>query len=203
MYALLGLLAIRPWTGYELATQVGRSLQLVWPASRATLYRDQASLVERGWARARNETTGARQRKRYTITAAGRRALQSWFATEPAPAAFSIEAIVRAWLVDQAASGDVARALHSTANDARQRLSVMAATSRHYLAGEGDFPARAHANAIAADLLSDLLSTLARRCDEIAAELNNMKGAATDPEAVSRRFERVIGRAEQSSPRPP
>ena len=35
-YAILGLLAIRPWSTYELARQMQRDLRFVWPRARAT-----------------------------------------------------------------------------------------------------------------------------------------------------------------------
>ena len=50
-YGLLGLLAVRSWTGYELTRQVRRSLRFVWSSSEGHLYREQKRLVERGWAK--------------------------------------------------------------------------------------------------------------------------------------------------------
>ena len=72
-YALLGLLSLRSWTGYELTQQVRRSLTHVWPASAANLYREQQRLVRLGWAAVDLEPAGPeRTRHRYTITPAGR-----------------------------------------------------------------------------------------------------------------------------------
>ena len=70
-YGLLGLLATRSWTGYELTAQVRRSLAFVWPTSEGHLYREQKVLVARGWAAVVDEPAGRRSRKRYTITDAG------------------------------------------------------------------------------------------------------------------------------------
>lgn len=48
-FGLLGLLATRSWTGYELTEQVRRSLPYVWPISEGHLYREQRRLVDEGW----------------------------------------------------------------------------------------------------------------------------------------------------------
>ena len=37
-YAILGLLAIKPWTTYELAKQMDRTLNRFWPRARSKLY---------------------------------------------------------------------------------------------------------------------------------------------------------------------
>src|SRR5262245_33715324 len=75
-YALLGLLNIRPWTTYELAKQVQRSLGWFWPRAERKLYDEPKRLVERGLATATSEATGKRPRTVYAITAEGRKALK-------------------------------------------------------------------------------------------------------------------------------
>ena len=74
-YAILGLLAVRPWTTYELAKQIERGMQNFWPRASSTLYEDPKKLVAHGLATAKKERTGKRPRTVYTITARGRRAL--------------------------------------------------------------------------------------------------------------------------------
>ena len=75
-YALLGLLNIRPWTTYELAKQVQRSLGWFWPRAERKLYDEPKRLVEQGLATATNESTGKRPRTVYAITPAGLAALE-------------------------------------------------------------------------------------------------------------------------------
>ena len=74
-FGLLGLLAVRSWTGYELTQQLQRSLRYVWSASEGHLYRQQSHLVDLGWASVEDEPAGERTRKRYSITPEGREAL--------------------------------------------------------------------------------------------------------------------------------
>ena len=51
-YALLGLLAIRSWTAYELTGQMRRALRYAWPRSEANVYSEIKRLVLRGLAEA-------------------------------------------------------------------------------------------------------------------------------------------------------
>src|SRR6476659_4673308 len=81
-YAILGLLAIKPWTTYELAQQMQRALGQFWPRAESKLYEEPKKLVAHGLARASSEMVGKRPRTIYTITAKGRRAMAAWV---PAP----------------------------------------------------------------------------------------------------------------------
>ena len=77
-YAILGLLAVKPWTTYELAQQMRRALGQFWPRAESKLYEEPKKLVAHGLARATKETTGKRPRTVYSITAKGRRAMAAW-----------------------------------------------------------------------------------------------------------------------------
>jgi PadR family transcriptional regulator AphA len=79
-YALLGLLAVRPWTAYELTQQMRRSLHYVWPKSESLLYNEPKKLVEAGLARVTRQRRGDRTRAQYRITAAG---VAAWPGTGP------------------------------------------------------------------------------------------------------------------------
>ena len=39
-YAILGLLAVKPWTTYELAQQMRRALGQFWPRAESKLYEE-------------------------------------------------------------------------------------------------------------------------------------------------------------------
>ena len=60
--AVLGLLALRSWTTYELAKQVQRSLGWFWPRAERKLYDEPKRLVAAGLAKGSAEMTGARPR---------------------------------------------------------------------------------------------------------------------------------------------
>src|SRR5438132_14391842 len=93
--AILGLLASRARSGYELAREMDQTLRFVWPRATSKLFEAPKLLVERGLATARGEHVGRRPRTVYTITPDGRRAVTAWLRTSPAPIELEAEPIVR------------------------------------------------------------------------------------------------------------
>src|SRR5262245_19492056 len=85
-HALVGLLAVRSWTAYELTQQMRRALRWAWPRTQANLYNETKRLVPLGLATAVEEDQGPRSRTRYEITAEGKEELAAWLRTDPAPA---------------------------------------------------------------------------------------------------------------------
>jgi PadR family transcriptional regulator AphA len=143
-FALLGLLGIRPWTAYELVAQITRGMYVVWPRSQAHLYAELKRLVERGHATAEVVDGLRRQRTRYTITAAGRAALEEWFSTEPAAPIIEIEGLLRMFLGDQTTQDDLRMALESTAQQAREYFVTGYEVANDIIETGGPFPHRYH-----------------------------------------------------------
>lgn len=194
-YALLGLLSLRSWTGYELTQQVRRSLTHVWPASAANLYREQQRLVRLGWADVTVEPAGPeRTRHRYTITAAGRAALLDWLDERPGATNLESEAFLRIWFADAGTPDQLARTLRATAVEARATVDHVVALFGQYLDGAGPFPERAHLNAIVGELIADLFGTLETRCAALAAEAEDWPSTRRDgiDAATRARMERVV-----------
>jgi DNA-binding PadR family transcriptional regulator len=104
-YAVLGLLALRDWTTYELAQQMDRGIGRMWAASPSTVYEDPKHLVAHGFARVQEEKVGLRPRSRYSITPAGRRALAAWLAEAPAPPMLQFEGLLKVLFADQGNAG--------------------------------------------------------------------------------------------------
>jgi DNA-binding PadR family transcriptional regulator len=75
-HALLGLLARRPASGYDLRKLFDTSLAFVWPATQSQLYAELTRLAEQGLITAGR--AGPRGRREYSITPAGRRELERW-----------------------------------------------------------------------------------------------------------------------------
>jgi PadR family transcriptional regulator AphA len=81
-YALIGLLAWRPSSGYELTKLFAVSLAHAWPASHSQIYPELARLVSERLIEQTEE--GPRGRKTYAATPAGVAALREWMqSTEP------------------------------------------------------------------------------------------------------------------------
>jgi DNA-binding PadR family transcriptional regulator len=200
-FALLGLLGLQPWTAYELVTQVKRSLHHFWPRSEAHLYAELKRLVERGHADAEVIEGRGRQRTRYTITPAGRAALEEWLGTEPAPPAFEIEGLLRVLLADQGTTKDLRAAVEATARQARELRAGGTMLLEELLDGGGPFPERLHLTERAASLYGELVLLLIRWCDETLADVENWSDTSDiglTPSA-RQRLEQLLARAREDS----
>lgn len=174
-YALLGLLAVQPWTGYELTKQARRSLHYVWPSSEANLYREQQRLVRLGWATAEKEPVGERTRNRYRITEEGREALAGWLETEPEPPRIEIEGVLRLFFADHGKSRSLDASLRSTAAEARDARDALLENLGEYVTGTGPFPARAYPIALVCEVIIELLDVIDRFGERTATELTNAR----------------------------
>lgn len=79
-YGVLGLLAVRPHSTYELAKAMDRSVGRAWPRAQSKLFEEPKKLVLHGYATSHEDFVGRRPRTVYTITRSGRRALAAWLA---------------------------------------------------------------------------------------------------------------------------
>jgi PadR family transcriptional regulator AphA len=78
-YALLGLLARRPATAYELNSSMQTSLMRVyWPRAESHVYSEPKKLLAHELVSERAETLKGRKRTVYTITEGGLAALKIW-----------------------------------------------------------------------------------------------------------------------------
>lgn len=78
-FAILGLLAQRPRTGYELAQAMRAPIGYMWTARHSQIYPELARLDAQGMAEATVvEGPGPRDTKQYRITDDGLRALEAW-----------------------------------------------------------------------------------------------------------------------------
>jgi DNA-binding PadR family transcriptional regulator len=161
-YAILGLLAVKPWTTHELVQQVDRSLRRLWPRAQSKLYEEPKKLVAHGYARAADDSVGRRRRTRYTITPAGRRALARWVGEPGAGPALEFEQLLKIHFADAGSKRDVLANLDATRSWLLEQNRENLAAARAYLAGEGQFPERAALNQLAGRFLTEYYATIAR-----------------------------------------
>ena len=101
-YAMLGMLAIRDWSTYELAEHMERGVGRLWPPSaRSNLFTEPKKLVALGLAKATQTTVGKRPRTEYSITAKGRRALSDWLDTQGDQTRIESEQLLKLFFADQ------------------------------------------------------------------------------------------------------
>lgn len=84
-YGVLGMLTFGEMSGYDVGKAIEGSIGFFWAPAKSQLYGELRRLVALGWAREREVEQADRPDKRiYTITPAGERALRDWLATPPA-----------------------------------------------------------------------------------------------------------------------
>lgn len=147
-HAILGLLALRSWTTYELAKQVQRSLGWFWPRTERKLYDEPKRLVAAGLASADREMTGARPRTVYTVTARGRRALGRWLDEPPASPTLEFEGMVKLFFADSGTLEQLRSTLRAIAETAEERVRELEAKVEQNLGGDVPFPERLHLNSL-------------------------------------------------------
>jgi PadR family transcriptional regulator AphA len=85
-FALLGMLSIRPMSGYDIKKLIESSVSYFWTESYGQIYPILKKLVtEKLVTRTTQKQSGKPDRHVYALTAAGRRVLRDWLARSPAP----------------------------------------------------------------------------------------------------------------------
>jgi len=161
-YAVLALLDLKPWTGYELTHQAQRSLRYAWPKSERLLYSEPKKLVELGFATVHQEENGGRTRNVYTITEEGRQALNEWTSTRTQPPRFEIEALLRVLFADHGSRDDVFGALDELERDIGEHHQAIVELMGSYLNDGHPFPQRTHLSVLFATFQVEMFKTIER-----------------------------------------
>ena len=141
-YAVLALLSLQPWTTYQLAKQMERSLGWIWPRAVSRLYEEPKKLVAAGLATSRSEATGRRPSTVYSITPAGREALAAWLAEPGTGPLLECEALVKIAYADQGTREGLLANLDALIDDTTAKLHFGEMIASSYLQGRGPFQER-------------------------------------------------------------
>ena len=207
-YAVLGLLAVKPWSSYELTQQMDRSLGRVWPRAVSKLYEEPKKLVAHGLARSAAERNGRRTRTVYAITAEGRRALRDWLAEPGAGPALEFEQLLKVFFADSGTTADVQATLAAAQDWAQARCQESLAIGEQYAEGHGPFPERAAVLQLTSRFLTDfylLVGAWATWAAGIAATWPDDPGqASADPAVLTETLRRaaVGGQRQPGGPTP-
>jgi DNA-binding PadR family transcriptional regulator len=172
-YAVLALLDLKPWSGYELTHQARRSLRYAWPKSERLLYSEPKKLVELGYATTHQETVSGRSRNVYTITEEGRAALGEWSSTRTEPPQLESEALLRTLFADSGSLEDMARVLDELEEDTRELHDSVVELMGSYLdpAQGHPFPDRAHLSVLFAVAQLEMFRAMERWIDFARTEM--------------------------------
>ena len=202
-YAILGLLAIKPWTTYELAQQMDRTVSKFWPRARSKVYEEPKKLVDYGLARAAEDAVGQRRRTRYTITSKGRRALATWLAQPGEGPVLAYEQMLKVFLADSATTDDLRRTLHDMRVWAHEQTLLNADAGHAYLEGRAPFPQRAAINQLVGRFLDDMVDTIDRWAEWATDIINDWPDAPRDADANAAELAATVQRIDERAARRP
>jgi len=137
-HVILGMLAWRPMSGYDIKAVVDHSTRFFWAASYGQIYPELSRLADAGLVKGKAESASARKRTVYTLTAAGRRALTEWLGVEPRTFEYRDEGLLKLFFASAApetavATLDAKRAFHEA--KAKQLREIEAASKAEGYAG--------------------------------------------------------------------
>jgi PadR family transcriptional regulator, regulatory protein AphA len=205
-YAVLSLLSLQPWTTYELAKQMQRSLHWFWPRAESKVYEEPKKLVAHGLARSSRRYAGRRPSTVYTITAAGRRELAAWVsrAGPPGPV-LEFEALLRVFVADCADVQSLRRVLESVQAETEEWQRFGTALGVGIVETGGPFPHRTHINALIHRFLCIYVDAVHRWAEWALDEVEDWSTTAPDAAKLRRGnqvFATAMTRAGDLPPKP-
>jgi DNA-binding PadR family transcriptional regulator len=122
---LLGLLASKPLSGYDIKTIVDRSTRFFWAASYGQIYPELKRLEEEGLVEGEDRPNGGRSRRVYKLTPAGREALVEWLFGNTVTIELRDESLLRLFFADALPREDALRLLEGRKYGHEQYLEVL------------------------------------------------------------------------------
>jgi DNA-binding PadR family transcriptional regulator len=180
-YAVLGLLAIRPRSAYDLVGHLKRSnIRVLWPRAESKLYEEPKTLVAHRLATTGSERTGARRRTVYRITPRGRRALERWLDEPGSGLLLEFESMVKVVYGDFGTKAQLLANIRRIRDGAIQRAGESMPLVRELAETGPRAPERAHVVAIADRFLVDLLRTTLRWAEWAEGVVTQWSGTTQD-----------------------
>ncbi|HEY7031472.1 MAG TPA: helix-turn-helix transcriptional regulator [Thermomicrobiales bacterium] len=192
-YAILGQLALRSWSTYELAQEMRRNVHYFWPRAESRIYAEVKRLAARGLVRAERGFVGRRPRTTYAVTDAGRAAFVAWLATPPKPYALECEPLLRVFFGLFGDSTELAAAVDRARAQAAELLRMGDGIAREYAAGRAPFQDHLEVRGFVFDFLYGFARMVHDWADRTGAEL-----AARHDLPPAARAERALAVIERS-----
>jgi DNA-binding PadR family transcriptional regulator len=161
-YVVLGLLALKSWSTYELAQQMRRSIHFYWPRAESKIYEEPKKLVAHGFATATREHVGKRPRTVYAITGKGRKALRRWLAEPGRGPVVEFEGLVKVLFAEQAGKDALLATLASIRADAEDARRHHVELATDLAETGGPFLQRLHVNTLVFRLMWEQTQMLLR-----------------------------------------
>jgi len=197
-YGVLGVLAVRPPSTYELAKAMGRSVGRAWPRAQSKLFEEPKKLALHGYASAREDAVGRRPRTVYTITPAGRRALAAWLAAPGDGPALEFEGLVKLLFADHGTRED---ALATIARARAWALDMKAGNiegAERFADGDGLYDQRRATTLLFGAFLTDFYALVASWAEWAEAEVATWPEDIANHRISPKRTRDVLARARWS-----
>jgi DNA-binding PadR family transcriptional regulator len=191
-FAILGLLALRPYSGYELAQQVDRSLQHFWPRTKRQLFEQPKLLVRAGFATAARDSVGRRHRTVYSITPAGRRALRAWLAQPGRLPALEWEGLIKVFFAEHLSTEQLLAHLHGIRDAAAAAQTTEIESVTDSIARGFPFPDRLQISLLVTKFFLDYTAVIERWADWALAEVQRWE-SPREPDDLDRLVREICG----------
>ncbi|MGK5111763.1 MULTISPECIES: PadR family transcriptional regulator [unclassified Geodermatophilus] len=195
-YAILSLLAVRPWSTYELTRQMDRSVGRMWPRAQSKLYEEPKKLVAHGLATARSEAVGQRSRTVYAITAEGREALAAWHREPGSGPVLEFEQLLKLSFAEHGTTADALATLAAARRWAEERNVENRAAAAAAASGDGRFPERLPEQMLVGRFLTDFYRLVADWADWATALVEQWPEDAARAEADRAQVAETAARAD-------
>jgi PadR family transcriptional regulator, regulatory protein AphA len=126
---ILGMLAAKPRSGYEIKQLVDSSARYFWAASYGQIYPELKTLEKQGLIAGTDSAQGARQRTVFKLTAAGKRAAREWMAGPPEVLETRDEGLLKLFFagsIDPTRAAEIARERAATSRAKAEQLRAIA-----------------------------------------------------------------------------
>jgi DNA-binding PadR family transcriptional regulator len=97
---VLGLIGLGARSGYDIKSSVDTSARFFWAGSYGQIYPELRRLEAEGLIRGKDASTGARGRREYELTAAGRTWLEDWLLGSSTTIEYRDESLLRLFFAD-------------------------------------------------------------------------------------------------------
>jgi len=137
-FALLGLLAVQPASGYDLKRAINRSTYFIWNATGPQIYNTLHSLREDGYISSESRSQKGKPDKHvHTITASGRAALKEFMGKPIRAAVTRDEVLLRIFFGNFASRKSIERELEAYLDRIGKERAIMEATEARINANPG------------------------------------------------------------------
>jgi PadR family transcriptional regulator AphA len=179
-YAILGQLALRSWSAYEMTAEMKRNFHYFWPRAESGIYSEIKRLEKLGLAQSKQSSVGKRARTVYSITAKGREALTEWLSTLPSEFSLEFEGLLRMFFAGFGTPEQLFTALSQVEANAQEMMNVAAHIGREYLESRAPFQEYVDARAFVFHFLFHYAQWFKEWAEQTKTEIASWEGLSRE-----------------------